>query len=321
MPRVVLEPQNGFNPKLALGVIVAALIWLVGSLGTYTIQSGSVGILSTFGDYEKEAKLPGLHFMIPGVQQVKVIDIKMQTAHYEGLKDKPDIDGVIRKPRIVVLDSKNLNIGVEVTVQFTPDAERAKDILVKYGINYFEKLINPIIRDIVRDVSARYQAEEVALKRSDIGDEINRKLRSKFKDLPFLLNDLQIRNIELPKIVRQKIEEVQLAKQEEQRLVMIEKQAKKTQEIKTIEANTKLIEVTTQARADAEKKKIEADAKAFQIEKEASAIAIANKKVAESITSDLIRYEAIKKWKGEYPKMLVSDQKGISMMMQIPKID
>lgn len=319
MRTVVVGPQ--FNPKWAVGIIVVALGWLMVAMGTYTVQSGSVGVLSLFGNYSENIKQPGLHFKIPGVQEVFIVDTKMQTANYQGEHDLPDEDGLINKPKIVVLDSKNLNIGIEITVQFSPDALRAKNILVRYGYNYFEKLINPNIRDIVRDVAGQYQAEDIAVKRSVIGDEIHKQLRKKFEAIPFILDDVQIRGIELPKIVRTKIEEVQLAKQEEQRLAMIEKQARKNQEIKSIEANTKLIEVTVQAQADAEKKKIEADAKAFQISIEAQAVAKANEEIAKSINSDIIQYEAIKKWSGHYPKMLVNDKSGMGIFMGMPNVE
>ena len=53
------------------------------------------------------------------------------------------------------------------------------------------------------------------------------------------------------------IYQVQIAKQEEQKLAMVENQAKKKQKIQTIQANTRLIEITTKAKA--ERKKIEAE--------------------------------------------------------------
>ena len=89
--------------------------------------------------------------------------------------------------------------------------------------------------------------------------------------------------------------------------------------IKTIEANTSLIEVTTQAKADAEKKKIEAEAKAYQITKEAIAMAEANQIVGKSLSQDLIRYESVKRWNGEYPKMLLSGQN--QMLLQLPQLE
>ncbi len=322
MTRTTLnQPPPTPNLKVIFGIATVLVLVILASIATFTIESGTVGVKSTFGEYSDITLEPGLHFIIPGVQSYRVLDIKMQTVHYQGKKDLPDLDGVLNKPRIMVLDSKNLNIGVEITVQFVPDKEKAKDILVNYGANYFEKLINPNIRDIVRNVAGHYQAEEIAIKRTGIGDEIFANIQDKFKGQPFVLSDIQIRNIDLPDIVRAKIEEVQLAKQEEQRLAMIEKQAHKNQQIKSIEANTILIEVTTRAKADAEKKRIEAEANAYQITKEATALAVANKQIAESITQEFIQYEAIQKWKGHYPQMLVSDKDGISMLMQLPQLD
>ena len=314
-----MQTTTKLNPLGILFLIAVFLGVVVVPQGVYTIESGTVGVLSTFGKYSEDIKTPGLHFKIPVIQTVRVVDTKMQTAHYQNGAQPIDRDGLIRKQKIVVLDNKNLSIGMEITVQFTADAARATEILTKYGLNYFEKLINPIIRDVVRDSVSKYQAEEIARKRNSISSELNTLLQEKFAKLPFTLQELQLRNIDLPEIVRRKIEEVQLAKQEEQRLEMIEKQAEKNQNIKTIEAKTRLIEVTTQAKAEAEKARIEAEAKAFRISKEAEAQAAANKAIAASLSSELIRYEATQRWDGQFPRMLVGDSSA-SMLMQVPDL-
>ncbi len=302
---------------IALGIIALLFLGLVMS-AFYTIQSGTVGVLATFGKYREEEMPPGLHVKIPLVQQVKVFDVKLQTVTYKGHKDLPDMEGVYRKPAIQVLDNKNLPIGIELSVQFTPMADRASEILERYGENYFDKLINPVVRDIVRDVIGKYQAEEIADKRSQIGEEIKVRLAKRFERLPFTLNDVALRDIQLPQVVLKKIEEVQLAKQEEQRLAMVEKQARKEQEIKTIQANTRLIEITTQAKADAEKKRIGADARAYQIKAEAEAVAAANKLIAASLTPELISYKHIEKWDGRYPQTLLSGQES-SVLLSLPR--
>ncbi len=305
------------NPNIAVLAIPAIVLVALIFTTVYTIESGNVGVLSTFGKYDPEEKEPGLHLKLPLVQSVKVFDVRLQTVNYKSVKDLPDKGGVINKPAIQVLDNKNLPIGVELTVQFTPDKNEAAEILTRYGANYFEKLINPIVRDVVRDVIGKYQAEKIAADRTVIAREIRAVLGEKFKALPFHLHDVALRNIRLPQIVLKKIEEVQLAKQEEQRLAMVEKQAEKNQRIKTIEANTKLIEVTTQAKAQAEKKRIEADAKAYQIMKEAEAIAKANRLVADSLTDRLIRYKSVEKWNGTYPATLMQGG-GKGLILQLP---
>lgn len=312
--------MDELKPKHLAVLFPLALVALFLFFGVYTVKSGTTGVLSTFGKYSPQVQKPGLHFKLPLIQQVNMMDVKMQTANYQGDREKRLAQGVITKPKIVVLDSKNLAIGIEITIQFAPIPQDSEQILVKYGQNYFEKLINPIVRDVVRNVTGQYQAEEIAVQRTSIGNEIQRSLRSKFERLPFTLQAVQIRNIDLPQIVRKKIEEVQLAKQEEQRLAMIEKQAAKNQLIKSIEAETKLIEVTTQAKADAEKHRISADAKAYQIIKEAEAVARANREIAASITPALVRYQAIKQWDGSYPRTLLgSGQSGV--LLQLPSFE
>jgi regulator of protease activity HflC (stomatin/prohibitin superfamily) len=321
---MVLEPKPYSAWFSASGwpmawVVGAVLLFFLAFSTVYTIESGTVGVLSTFGRYDPQEKQPGLHLKLPLVQSVHVFDVRMHTVNYKNAKEEGPQSGVINKPAIEVLDNKNLPISVELTVQYTPYQDQAAEILTRYGINYFEKLINPIVRDVVRDVVGKYQAEKIAADRTAIANEIRAALGEKFRDLPFQFHDVAMRNIVLPPIVLKKIEEVQLAKQEEQRLEMVEKQAEKNQKIKTIEANTKLIEVTTQAKAEAERARIEADAKAYQILKEAEAIASANQLIANSLTDKLIQYKSVEKWNGTYPATLMQGE-GKGVLLQLPQV-
>lgn len=310
------------NPKtiILIATVIVGLYFLLSTIfkGMYTIQSGTVGVLVTFGKFSDDIKEAGLHFKVPFVQEVKIVDVKLQTVNYTGAKETQYSDGVIGLHPIAVLDSKNLPIDIDLTVQYVPIAEQAKQILADYGVNYFEKYINPAIRNLVRDVIGKYHSEEIAMKRAEIAREIEVQLIEQFKGKPFRIEQVGLRNINLPPIILDKIKEVQLAKQEEQRLGMVEQQAQKNQEIKTIEANTKLIEVTTQAKADAEKKRIEADAKAYQITAEAKANAEANKLLAQSLTRELIDYLAIQRWEGSYPQTLIGSNPQGGLLLTLP---
>lgn len=305
----------------SLKFIAGGILFTLGAVllnSFYTIESGTVGVLVTFGKYENEIVNAGLHFKKPLIQKVKNFDVKMNTINYLGREDRQVSEGIINKPLIDVLDSKNLPIGLELSVQFTPIAEQAPHILEQYGENYFEKLINPFVRTVVRNVVGKYQAEDIAMKRAEIEGELLAQLSKEFESTPFRLNAIGLRNINLPEIIVNKIKEVQLAKQEEQRLAMVEEQAKKNQQIKTIEANTKLIEVTTRARAEGEHKRIQADAVAYQITTEAKANAEANKLIAASITRELIDYRSIDRWNGAYPQTLIGSNSTGGMILSLP---
>ena len=308
------------KPAFITGAVLSVAGLILAANASYTIVSGTAGVLSTFGKYSAESITPGLHFKLPFIQNIIVLDTKMQAANYMGKTDLPDKKGVVNKPMINVLDTKNLPIGIELTVMYMPSPEEVSSIMIRYGRNYFEKFINPTIRDVVRDVIGKYQAEKIAQERSSIATEIRRILTEKFSQTEFRLAEVSLRDIKLPKSIRTKIEEVQMAKQEEQRLEMVEKQAKKSQKIKTTEAETRKIEITTKAEAEAKRAMIEADAKAYRLLKEAEAKSRANTMIAKSITPELIRYKTVETWSGHYPKMLMTGSDG-STIVQLPKMD
>ena len=318
---VNMNPKSQARVMKVTGIVTSVLILVLALFSaTYTVETGTVGILSTFGKYQEEPVMPGLHVKIPLIQTVHILDIKLQSANYIGRQDIPDKRGVINKPFISVLDNKNLPIGIDLTVMYTPIATEGSNILGKYGVNYFDKLINPNIRDVVRDVIGKYPAEQIASDRTVISGELKARISKKFENMPFNLNEVSLRNIQLPKIVLKKVEEVQIAKQEEQKLAMVEKQAQKQQKIQTIQANTRLIEITTKAKAEAERQKIEADAKAYKVKVEAEAIAEANTVIAKSITPELITYKSIEKWTGAYPKLLMQGSDS-NTILQLPQVD
>lgn len=317
-----IQLSSGLGRSFVVVALVIIVVLVIMAKGAYTIETGTVGVVSTFGKYDPDEAQPGFHLKVPFIQTVHVLDTKLQTANYLGSQQRNAGPGVINNPRITVLDDKNLQIGLELTVQFIPIPDQADEILAKYGKNYYDKKLNAIIRNVVRDVAGQYQAETIAARRAELGNAVKTRLAKELEGLPFRLREVALRNILLPKVVTTKIEQVQQAKQEEQRLAMVKKQAEQEQKIKSTQAQTRLIEVTTQAKADAEKRKIEADAKAYSVLKEAEATAKANRLIAESLTTELVRYRAIEQWNGVMPSTLLGageDNPAANVLLNIKK--
>jgi regulator of protease activity HflC (stomatin/prohibitin superfamily) len=271
----------------------------------YTIDSGNVGVIQTFGKYSETVSLPGLHWKRPFIDVVHEKDVKLQTANYAGDTDEEDTDGIIYKPHLDVLDSKNVAYDIELTVMYTPVAERMPYILTTYGSNYFDKKLNPIIRDVVRDVGGKYSVETIADHRDAINTEIRTRLVAEFKDLPFVFEDAALRKIQLPGNIMAKITAVQEAKQEEERLKIINRQAEQNKQI-------------TITNAEAEKAKLviaaEADAQAVLLRAEAQAQA--NTKLANSLTPLLVQQNQVEKWNGTVPQLVGS---GSGLILSLDK--
>jgi regulator of protease activity HflC (stomatin/prohibitin superfamily) len=180
-----------------VGLPVMAILVLTATI--YTIETGYVGVLSSGGKYNMEEVPPGIHFKIPVYQEIKKFDTRVHTVSYVGSATPGYRGGVIVRPSIVVLDRKNLDVAIELSVLFKPSPTDAAEILKKYGPDYFEKAINPRVRDIVRDVVGKHSAETIALERTMIAAEIRESLDKKFDGSYFKIVDINLRHIIPPR--------------------------------------------------------------------------------------------------------------------------
>jgi regulator of protease activity HflC (stomatin/prohibitin superfamily) len=278
--------KNGGNLIIAvIAVIFVVLLfkpWVV-------INEGEVGILSTTGKFSPEPLKPGLHFYFPLVQKVIIVDTKVHMISYKRnpeVGSMPDRYGTIRiYPAINVLDARGLPITVELSVSYRLNPDKAAYVVKTYGLNWEDKIINPIVRDVVRNVIGKYPAEELPVKRNEIAARIENQIKeelSKIPNQPVIFESFQLRDIILPENIKRQIERVQIAKQEAERA-----------KYEVLRARQEAEKKAAIARGIAEAKKIEAQGKAEARLIEAKAEAQANLEIAKSITSNLLKLKQI----------------------------
>ncbi len=272
-----------FTNQIAIAVI--AVVILILFLNPFvTIESGQVGIKKTFGEYSYRELEPGIHLIVPIVQSVQKVDVRVQTINYttSGTREGK---GLVRRKPIQVLDQRGLPIVIELTVQFRLIKDKASETVERWGLDWSEKIINPTVREVVRDVVGSYPAEIIPTKRQEIAVGISDKIKERIKEISedaVSIVGVQLRNVELPNEIAQKIKEVQVAKQEAAKMVYIEERAKREQQVKIIEAETKKLERIKKAEG----------ASASKI-KEAEGIAKANELIQRSITDKMIRWKEL----------------------------
>lgn len=240
--------------------------------------------------------MPGLHFKIPIIQDIKIVDVKVHTINYKGSQDRPDKEGLIEKPSINVLDERGLPVRIELTVQYRLIPDQASEMIQEWGWNWEDKLVNPTIRDVVRDVIGEYPAEKLPVKRQEIGVKIEEGIKKAIKNVSknkVQVIGVQLRDIKLPPRIAQKIEEVQIAKQEAEKMKYVEEKAKKEQEVRRIKAETEKIEKIIKAEAEAEKRVKEAEGRAKARILEAEAQAKANRLLSKSIDKKILEWKEI----------------------------
>jgi regulator of protease activity HflC (stomatin/prohibitin superfamily) len=205
-------------------------------------------------------------------------------------------DGVMTVGSIKATDSRGLIIDVDISVRYQINAAVIPQTISSYGRGWEEMLVNPIVRDVVRDIVADYPAEEIPIKRGDIGAKIEAALAKKFenvKNTPMFFAGSNLREVTLPKKINANITRVQEARQAKERAVqeteLAKQNALKVVAIAKGEADKKKVAVDMEAYARVTKAKAEADS----IRLKAEAQAEANKKIANSLTAQLVELKNI----------------------------
>jgi len=289
-PKAPRPPKINFNMsggKQALIVfIVTVLFFLVVAKPFEIIEEGQRGILSTNGKYEQQALLPGLHFIIPVIQKVYIVDTKVRIINYADKIERSGLgDGISVKPAISVLDKRGLPVSIELTVQYRLNAQFAAQTISNWGFSWEEKIINPVVRDVVRNVIGKYEAESLPIKRNIIATEIEQRTSKNVsgqENSPAVLESVQLREIVLPQKVKDQIERVQLAKQQVQ-------QAQQEVERTKQEA----LKREAEAKGLAEAVKIKAEGSATAVTIQADAQAKANKLISDSLSRQLLELKQI----------------------------
>jgi len=268
--------------------IGAIVLFLILAKPFVIITEGERGILSTNGKYEQLTLLPGLHFIVPIIQKVYLVDTKVRIINYVNKIERSATatgTGIELKPAISVLDKRGLPVGIELTVQYRLNSQFAAQTISNWGFSWEEKIINPVVRDVVRNVVGKHDAESLPQMRNTIAEQIEKGIRKSVegqKNAPALFQSVQLREIVLPTKVKEQIERVQIAKQEVQRA---EQQVQR--------AKQEALQRAAEAQGKANAVKIAAEGKAQKISIEADATAKANKIISASLTAQLLQLEQI----------------------------
>ncbi|NPA74113.1 MAG: prohibitin family protein [Epsilonproteobacteria bacterium] len=266
---------------IVIGLIILAKPFVV-------INSGEVGIKATAGKFDPQALSPGLHFFIPFIQEIYIVDTKVRIINYTDNEDvtmQNPKSGIKFKRAISVLDARGLPVSIDLTVQYKLKAETAPQTIATWGLSWEDKIINPVVRDVTRNIVGKYTAEELPVKRNEIAAQITTGIKDRIDaqpGQPVQLLAVQLRRIVLPQKIKDQILRVQIAKQQAQQAKYEVERAKQI-----AQKNAAL------AQGDADARKIRAQGQADAVKIEADANAYANKELGKSVTPNLLKLKQL----------------------------
>jgi regulator of protease activity HflC (stomatin/prohibitin superfamily) len=197
------------------------------------IDAGKVGVKSLYGNVEPDVLESGLHMVNP-LLDITIFDVQtqnytMSAIHDEGAKEGDDA--------IRVLSNDGLEVVIDLTVLYRVVPNDAPKILKGIGEDYTDKIVRPVTRTRIRDNAVYYDAVALySTRRGEFQQRIFKSIEDDFKKRGLVLEQLLIRNINLPTSVKASIESKINAEQDAQKMTFVLQKEKQEAERKRVEA-------------------------------------------------------------------------------------
>jgi regulator of protease activity HflC (stomatin/prohibitin superfamily) len=170
------------------------------------------------------------------------------------------------------------DVKIAVVVNYHQDAEKVNKIYQQYGSSYQTNVIEPMIREAVKSVSALYTAEELVTKRTEFSDKVTNVLLERLASKDAVLERFNVTNFEFSNSFNQAIE------------------AKVTAEQNALAAKNKLEQV-----------KFEAEQRLTEAKAEAEAIKIQAQAITQQGGKEYVNLKAVEKWNGTLPAQMLGN--------------
>lgn len=294
-------------------VIIMGLILL--AMCAEKVPAGYVGVVYNMnGGVDGEILTQGWHIVSP-TKKITTYSIGIEQS-YLTAADKGDSknDESFSTP---TSDGKSLVVDLEFSYRF--DEARVAETFTRFkgqsGVDVKNTFIKPKMVAWTQEVTAKYPVTDVfGDKRQELNEALDVYLREKFDPYGIIIDTVNFTNISTDEETQAAIQK-KVTAQQELELAQIEAQTAKVQAEKDKEvaliaaqqekerASINAEKAKIEAEAKAERAKIEAEGQAEAIRIAAEAEAEANKKIADSLTPELIDKLKFETWNGVLPQV------------------
>jgi regulator of protease activity HflC (stomatin/prohibitin superfamily) len=210
---------GGFLGKFltVLGLIVLVILFFS---SVVSIPTGNVGVLTMFGRVTGEALAEGIHLINPlkAVQKMSI-----QTQSVKESANVPSNEGLI--------------LALDTSLLFHLDKTKATEVFQKVGSDYAEKIVEPTLRAAIRASTSAHTANALYTNaRELVQQQIQDELTAQLAPRGVIVENVLLRDVQLPAMLKGSIEAKQQAEQDALRMSFILQKEKQEAERKRIEA-------------------------------------------------------------------------------------
>ena len=231
-----------------IGILVLIIIGVVIGSAVSIVDAGYRGVLLHWNavDVTQPPLEEGLHFIVPF--QDSVIPLEVRTLKYT---------------KSTTSASQDLQtVSTEITVNYHPSPNSVNYLYKEVGLDYENRVIQPTVEEVVKQVTANYNAEELITKRPQVKADIEVEIGERLNDFNITTEIVSITDFQFSPLFAQAIEAKVEAEQ---------KALKAENDLRRIQVEAEQFEARAQGTAKGNIAEAEGEAEAIRIINEALA--------------------------------------------------
>jgi regulator of protease activity HflC (stomatin/prohibitin superfamily) len=268
-----------------LTIYVIGPVLSFGAFSVHVVENGHVGLVRTFGAItgQRGDGRGGIELTWPW-QQIQSANVQTQAI-------RPDTNCYGNRFRgcMEAFTKETQDVFVAATVNFHVDPENIQPLYRTVGPDYVNKLILPRVAQVTKEEAVKYAASDIAPNRETLRKTIAQRLTTELSIRSIVIDDFLVTNIdfrdEFKAAIEAKVKAEQDAQAEQNKVLISEAQAAQRAATALGEANRLRIEA--QGQADA------------------------NRLVGESLTPQLIQFQAVQRLADNISIALIPSGNGI----------
>ena len=210
---------GGFGSRL-LRVLAVVFLLILFFASVVSVPTGHVGVLTLFGKVTGEALGEGIHLINP-LKSVQRLSIQTQSV----------------KESANVPSNEGLILALDTSLLFHLDRSKAAEVYQRVGANYAEKIVEPTLRAAIRAATSAHTANALYTNaRELVQQQIQEELTAQLAPRGVIIENVLLRDVQLPAMLKTSIEAKQQAEQDALRMNFILQKEKQEAERKRIEA-------------------------------------------------------------------------------------
>jgi len=192
--------QGAGTIRLVVGALVV-LIVLVKSFGT--VGAGEQGVVLRFSAVQERVLDEGMYFIIPFVEDVILMDVRIQKFETRAAASSKDLQ--------MVSSAIALNYHVDPTA--------VNQVYRSFRLAYRQTIIDPAVQESVKAATAQFTAEELITRRPEVSAQIREILTSRLREYNIVVDQFSITELNFSDLFIQSIEAKQVAEQAAQKAI------------------------------------------------------------------------------------------------------